>query len=136
MPVYRALRNGEVIRLGTLRLTAHATPEHAPGGTSWTWWSCEGTASRDITHADSLSPVSTDGYRFTDHPAGIAVLRASFATVAGLRCEIVITPHPAASDLYARLASKAPLVDPHGCARLAATSAARLEERLRMGAKC
>lgn len=135
VPVDRVLRDDEVIRLGALRLTPHATPGHAPGGTSWTWRSCEGTVCRAIAYADSLSAVSIDGYRFTDHPARIAALRASFASVSGLRCDIVITPHPAASDLYGRLAGKVPLVDPRGCTRLAATSTASLDERLRMEAK-
>ena len=44
VPVDRILRDGEVVRLGALRLTAHATPGHAPGGTSWTWRSCECSA--------------------------------------------------------------------------------------------
>lgn len=129
--VDRLLRDGEVVRLGTLRLTPHATPGHAPGGTSWTWRSCEGVVCRTIAFADSLSAVSIHRYRFADHPPRIAALRASFKTVADLPCDIVVTPHPAASDLDARLTGKALLVDPHGCARLAANSAAKLDERLR-----
>ncbi len=128
--VDRVIRDGAVVRLGGLRLTAHATPGHAPGGTSWSWRSCDAKACHDIVFADSLSAVSADGYRFSDHPARLRALRASFATVAGLRCDLVITPHPSASDLYARLAGKAPLIDPHGCADLSAASAARLDERL------
>ena len=135
VPIDRVLQDGEVVRLGGLRLTAHATPGHAPGGTSWTWRSCEGAVCRAIAYADSLSAVSTEGYRFEKHPARIAALRASFATVAALPCDIVVTPHPAASDLYARLGGQAPLVDRHGCARLAATSAAKLDERVRAEAK-
>ena len=135
MPVDRILRVGKVVRLGALRLTAHATPGHAPGGTSWTWRSCEGMVCHAIAYADSLSAVSTEGYRFGDHPTRLAALRASFATVAALPCDIVVTPHPAASDLYARLAGQAPLVDRNGCARLAAASAAKLGERLRAEAK-
>lgn len=135
VPVTRVIRDGEIVRLGALRLTAHATPGHAPGGTSWTWRSCEGAVCRAIAYADSLSAVSIEGYSFEKHPARVAALRASFATVAALPCDIVVTPHPAASDLYARLAGQAPLVDRHGCARLAATSAAKLDERLRAEAK-
>lgn len=133
--VDRVLREGEVVRLGTLQLSPHATSGHAPGGTSWTWRSCEGVVCRAIVFADSLSAVSIDRYRFADHPARIAALQASFKTIAALPCDIVVTPHPAASDLDARLAGKAPLVDSQGCARLAANSAARLNERLRAEAK-
>ena len=133
--VDRVLRDGEVVGLGALRLTAHPTPGHAPGGTSWTWRSCEGTVCRAIAYADSLSAVSIEGYRFGDHPARIAALRASFATVAALPCDIVVTPHPSASDLYARLAGREPLVNPRGCVRLAAASAAKLDERLQAEVK-
>lgn len=128
--VDRVVHDGEVVRLGSLRLTAHATPGHAPGGTSWSWRSCEGRVCHDLVFADSLSAVSTDRYRFSDHGERVAALKASFATVAGLRCDLVVTPHPSASDLYARLAGKEPLANPRGCIDLAATSAARLEDRL------
>ncbi|SFP45179.1 subclass B3 metallo-beta-lactamase [Sphingomonas rubra] len=128
--VDRVVRDGEVVRLGSLRLTAHATPGHAPGGTSWSWRSCEGRVCHDLVFADSLSAVSTDGYRFSDHGERVAALKASFATVARLRCDLVVTPHPSASDLYARLAGEEPLVDPRGCINLAAASAAKLDDRL------
>ncbi|MFS0772802.1 subclass B3 metallo-beta-lactamase [Sphingomonas sp. 1P08PE] len=128
--VDRLVRDGEVVRLGSLRLTAHATPGHAPGGTSWSWRSCQGQVCHDIVFADSLSAVAIDRYRFSDHAERVAALRASFATVARLRCDLVITPHPSASNLYARLAGKASRVDPRACADLAAISATRLDERL------
>ena len=128
--VNRIFHDGEVVRLGSLRLTAHATPGHAPGGTSWSWRSCQDRICHDLVFADSLSAVSTDRYRFSDHAERVAALKASFVTVAGLRCDLVVTPHPSASDLYGRLAGKGPLVNPHGCVDLAATSRAKLNERL------
>lgn len=42
--VARTIVDGEVLRLGPLALTAHATPGHAPGGTSWTWRACDEAA--------------------------------------------------------------------------------------------
>ncbi len=130
VPVGRIVRDGEMVALGPLRLTAHATPGHSPGGTSWSWRSCAGAACQDIVYADSLSAVASDGYRFTDHPAYVARLRATIAKVARLRCDLVVTPHPAASDLYARMAGTMPLVDRRGCARYAAAADAKLDARL------
>lgn len=129
--VDRVVRDGEVVRLGALRLTAHATPGHAPGGTSWSWQACDGRICHNVVFADSLSAVSTDRYRFSDHTARVRALKASFATIASLRCDLIITPHPSASNLYARFAGEAPLIDSQGCANLSVTSAAKLEERLR-----
>jgi len=36
------VRDGDTVALGPLRVTLHATPGHAPGGSTWTWTSSEG----------------------------------------------------------------------------------------------
>lgn len=124
------VRDGETVVLGSLRLTALATPGHSPGGTSWTWRSCAGTTCRTIVYADSVSAVSSDGYRFTAHPAYVATLRHSIDRIARLPCDLLVTPHPQASDLYPRLAGRMPLADGRGCARYAADGRAGLDRRL------
>jgi metallo-beta-lactamase class B len=127
----RVIAEGEQIVVGPLALTAHATPGHTKGGTSWSWRSCDAKkACVTIVYADSLSAVSRADYRFTEHPALIATFRATFAKVAALPCDLLITPHPSASNLFDRLAGKAPLVDPTGCRTYAATASKRLDERL------
>lgn len=126
----QVLRNGETVELGPLRLTAHFTPGHVAGGTSWTWRSCADRRCLRIAYADSLSGVSADGYRFSQHPERIAALQASFNTVAALPCDLLITPHPAASRLYARLAGKS---QPHlagDCRAYAARAHAAFAERV------
>lgn len=127
----RPLRDDQVVRIGELALTAHATPGHAPGSTGWTWRSCEGSHCLDIAYADSLSAISGKQYRFGDHPDDVAAFRRSLDTVAALPCDILLTPHPLASDLFARLDGKAPLVDPDACERYAEGARANLERRLR-----
>jgi len=47
--------NEETLALGNTTLTAHYTPGHAPGGTTWTWRSCEESTCLNIVYADSLS---------------------------------------------------------------------------------
>ncbi len=122
--------DGEVVRLGPLALTAHATPGHTPGSTSWSWRSCAGAECRNIVYGDSISALSNDSYRFSDHPAYVAAFRAGLDRLAGLKCDILITPHPGASDFHARLAGSAPLVDAKACANYAAGGRARLDVRL------
>jgi metallo-beta-lactamase class B len=129
------IRDGEVVRLGGLALTAHATPGHTAGSTSWSWRVCERGACRTIVYADSLTAVGPDSYRFADHPALTGRFRASFAKVAALRCDILITPHPGASNLFERLAGRAPLADRTACATYAAAATKRLDERLAREAK-
>jgi metallo-beta-lactamase class B len=124
-----------VVRLGALALTAHATPAHTPGSTTWTWRACQRKRCLHIVYADSLTAISDDMYRFGDdaaHPGVLAAFRRSIATVGKLPCDILVTPHPDASQLWDRLADhpKAPLVDTSACQRYAATSSENLAARL------
>jgi metallo-beta-lactamase class B len=127
----RLLPGDSTVRIGALALTAHATPGHAPGSTSWTWVSCEGSRCLHMVYADSLSAVSAKAYRFSDHGDYVASFRRSIATVASLPCDILLTPHPLASNLFARLDGTAPLVDTGACKRYAEDARGNLERRLR-----
>ena len=126
----RVLRDGQVVGAGPLRLTVHATPAHSPGSTSWTWRSCDGDDCRTIAYADSATTISADGYRFTDHPERTAAARRGLARIEALPCDILLTPHPAASDLFARLSGGKPLTDAAACRTYAASAEARLAARL------
>ena len=129
--VDQIVHDGETITLGPIKLTAIATPGHAPGGTSWTWKSCAGATCHQFVFADSLGAVSADGYRFTDHPAYVAVLRATMKRVAELKpCDVLIAPHPAQSRFFERVSGKEPLADPAGCAIYAKAAMERLDARL------
>jgi metallo-beta-lactamase class B len=85
---------------------------------------------RQIVYADSLSPVSRDDYKFSDHPAYLAAYRASIAKIAALDCDILLTPHPSASHMIQRLAKGKPLLDTNGCRDYAAQLTKQLDERL------
>lgn len=131
----RLIGDGQVLELGSLRLTAHATPGHTSGSTSWTWRSCEGQSCVDIAYADSLTAISDDQWRFGDedaHPGYLAAFRRSLDAVAGLPCDILVTPHPSASDLLARIGPGAdkPLAAPGACRAYADTARERLDRRL------
>jgi metallo-beta-lactamase class B len=124
------LHDGDSVQLGPVVLTAHATPGHSPGSTSWSWRSCERGECRNIAYVDSVTAVSADDYRFSDHPEYVARFRQSLQVIAGLDCDILITPHPGASSLYERLAGKEPLADPQSCRRYAQVGLAALDARL------
>jgi metallo-beta-lactamase class B len=128
--VGRIVADGEEVRLGNLMLTAMATPGHTPGALSWRWVSCDGGVCRNIVYADSLTPVSNDSYRFSEHPAYVAAYRASIARIAAAPCDIVLTPHPSASDMPARLALGKSLLDENGCKAYADSRTRLLDERL------
>jgi len=133
MPAVRVdgrVLDGETVRLGPIRLTAHSTPGHSPGSTSWTWESCDRGRCRRIAYADSLSALAAKGYRYTDHPAYLAAFRQGIDRVAALPCDVLVTPHPQASELFERMAGTAPLEDAGACARYAGGARARLDARV------
>lgn len=133
----RTVEDGEVLSVGDIRLTAHATPGHSPGGTSWTWTSCDGNDCRRIAYVDSLSAISDSEYRFSDHVDYLLAFPKTFAEVEYLPCDVLLTPHPGASDMWARLGPTAtkPLSEPNACKTYATNAATRLHARLADEAK-
>ena len=125
----RVMQDGETLQVGGTTFTIHATPAHTPGSTSWTWESCEDGVCRTVAYADSISTPAADDYRFSDHPDYVARLRTGFAAVAALPCDILLTPHPSASEMDERLAAGAPY-DPAACAAYARTGEANFDRRL------
>lgn len=134
----RVVGDGETLRVGPLQMTAHMTGGHTPGGTSWTWTSCEQGTCRKMVYADSVSAVSAKEFRFTSSKGYAAALddfERSFAFLEQVPCDILLTPHPEASDLWGRLAkrdagSPDALVDTAACRRYAERGRAGLRTRL------
>jgi metallo-beta-lactamase class B len=125
----------EAVTLGPLSVTAHGTPGHTPGSTTWTWDSCERTRCLHLAYVDSVSAISDEVYRYTDeaqHAGVVAAFRQSLATVASLPCDVLLTPHPSVSNMFARIGPKstAPLVDANACRSLAADAGKKLDERI------
>ncbi|MGD9902573.1 MAG: subclass B3 metallo-beta-lactamase [Vicinamibacterales bacterium] len=137
----QVMQDGETFTLGGTTITAHHTPGHTPGATTWTWQSCAGERCLNMVYVDSLTAVSNDGYRYTDHPGLVDGFRATFAKVAALPCDIVISTHPSATGLDDKVARRAaanlapgaasdPFVDAGACKALAAVSTKALDARL------
>lgn len=127
-----AFRDGLPITLGNITLTPYVTGGHTPGGTTWAWRSCDGARCLDLVYADSQTPVSADDFRFstsTTYPTAIADFRRAHGLLETMACDILITPHPEASQLRERLAGGS-LVDAQACKRYAANARRSLERRL------
>ena len=127
--VYQTITGGGTIQLGKNVLTAIATPGHTKGALTWQWESCENDRCITIVYADSLSPVSADGYRFSDHPEYLAAYRNSIDRVADLDCDLLLAPHPSAANLFNRLAAGS-LEGQDQCIDYADGISKRLDERL------
>lgn len=126
--------DGETLRVGPIAVTAHLTPGHTPGGTTWTWRSCDDAGCVNMVYADSHSAISAEGFRFSDsreYPSAVADFERGFRMLEALPCDILITPHPSGSSLWERL-ERGPrgLIDPDACKRYAAAGRRGLERRL------
>ena len=139
VPRADALRDGQTLRVGDIRLTAHFTPGHTPGGTSWTWKSCEGGRCLNLVYSDSMTPVSAEGFRFSDsreYPTAVQDFEKSFRFLRTAPCDILLTSHPDASGFWQRLEGRRrgtrpdPVVSPNACKELAGRAAEQLRRRL------
>lgn len=124
-----AIEPGEAVTLLGRDFLPVATPGHTPGALTWQWRDCEGTDCRSIVYADSLSAVSSDDYRFSDHPAYVQAYREGIARLAALDCDILLTPHPSASQMRDKLLA-GDLAGGMDCAAYAADRLQALEARL------
>lgn len=138
VPNVRVVADGDTLRVGPIVIVAHFTPGHTPGGTSWSWRSCDGQECRSFVYADSQTPISVDGFyysRSTTYPSAVQDFERGFAVLERLPCDILVTPHPSASRLWERLEARergAPdaLREPDACRRYAASARKRLVDRL------
>ena len=121
--------DGDTIRLGPLELVARITPVHTPGGTTWSWVSCDANGCVDVVYADSQSVLSAEGFRFSDSPL-LSDFERGFAVLEAIRCNILVTPHPGASSFWQRHESGEGFVDPAACARYGQLARERLADRL------
>lgn len=135
----QAVLDGETISLGETVVTAHYTPGHTPGGTTWTWRSCEKLRCIDIVYADSLNALPVGDFRYSDptrNPTTADILRHSIAIVRDLHCDAMISVHPDASGVFdkaaanARDPSKNAFLDPGACRAYADDAQKRLDARL------
>ena len=133
----RVVADGETLRVGPLAITAHLTPGHTPGSTSWSWPSCDGPRCVDVVYADSLNAVSADGFRFGDDPPRVAAFRRGIERVRRLPCDVLLSVHPEFSNLDGRLRARRegvtpdPFIDATACGAYADAALRALERRLR-----
>jgi len=130
--VTRTVTDGESLHLGDLVLTAHATPGHTKGNTTWTWTSCEGKRCLHMVDVGSLSAPDFKLVGNPKYPGVVEDFEYSFAMVAALPCDIALGPHPEMVDFWRRVAKRKQgkadaLTDPTGCRTYAQASRERFE---------
>ncbi|MEN5388348.1 L1 family subclass B3 metallo-beta-lactamase [[Pseudomonas] hibiscicola] len=94
----RIIMDGEVVNVGGIAFTAHFMPGHTPGSTAWTWTDTRDGKPVRIAYADSLSAPGYHLQGNARYPRLVQDYRRSFAMVRGLPCDLLLTPHPGASN--------------------------------------
>ncbi len=131
-----ALKDGQKVALGGVTLTAHLTPGHTKGCTSWTM--AAHVKGKPVNMLLSCS-VSVPGYALTSEPAYpniIADYRATFAKLKALPCDMLLAPHGSQFGMLQKRAARKtnpaanPFVDPAFCKRYIADGEAAFEKQL------
>jgi len=132
------LRARESVEVGNLKLRVIHTPGHTPGGTSWTWTSCEAERCLNVVYGDSLNAISDDSFKYSGdprYPAAGSDMAASIAAISAAPCDILVAAHPDFTGLLTLIdeeghGDRSQLIDSSACQRYAATGKERFEKRL------
>jgi len=102
--VDKALKDGEVVRLGNAALTAHLTPGHTEGNTTWTTTVEEGGKKYDVVFVGSMS--INPGVLIVNNAKWPKIDEAyarSFQVLKSLPCDVFLGPHGIFFDLEKKM---------------------------------
>lgn len=135
--VDRRLSDGEVVEAGGVKLTAHITPGHTKGCTSWSF---DVTVDGAVKHALVICSLSTLQYRLMGnaaYPEIASDFAQTFERLRSLPCEVFLGAHGKFFDLKAKRARQMagatpnPFVDPAGCQAFMAREEAAFRRKLK-----
>jgi metallo-beta-lactamase class B len=118
--VDRALHDGEAVKLGDAVLTAHLTPGHTKGTTTWTMKAKEGNKTYNVVIIGS--PNVNAGYKLVNnalYPQIASDYERMFRVLKLLPCDVFLGAHGNYYGMeakYARMKEHAanPFIDPEG----------------------
>ncbi|MGD9981415.1 MAG: subclass B3 metallo-beta-lactamase, partial [Hyphomonadaceae bacterium] len=102
--VDRVIGDGERLTLGGVALTAHLTPGHTPGCTSWSMavTGADDAAHRAFFHCSAT--VAGQSLAPPGYPNIVADFEATFARIRRIEADVLLTSHPSFMDMDARRA--------------------------------
>lgn len=116
------VHEGSKVSLGGVTLTAHMTPGHTPGATTWTTTVREGGVSHSVMFFGSITTGGNPLVNNTAWPGIADAYRATFAKMKTMKADVFLGPHGDQMDLDAKLArlkpgAPNPFIDPTELAR-------------------
>jgi metallo-beta-lactamase class B len=118
-PIDRLLHDGDVVTLGGTTLSAHLTPGHTRGCTTWTMKAQEGGKTYDVVFHCSLR-ISAQNASKPLPPAMIEEFAKTYPLVRSIPCDVPLGDHPSQYNMpekFARIKAgfPNPFIDPIGC---------------------
>lgn len=98
------IQDGQTVRLGEVELTAHLTPGHTRGCTSWSMTVDDRGTPRRVLFLCSITVAGNTLVGNRTYPGIAEDYRATFAKLDAMRADIVLTSHPEMADVLERAA--------------------------------
>ena len=102
--VDHAVKDGDKISLGGVTLTAHLTPGHTQGCTTWTMPVTDAGVAHKVIFTCSITVAGNPLIGNTAYPKIVSDYRASFAKLKTIDADIFLAPHGNQFDMQAKLA--------------------------------
>jgi metallo-beta-lactamase class B len=117
--VDRVIREGDTLELGGVVLTAHMTPGHEIGCTTWTMVAEEGGKKYNVVFVGGTHPTAQAFKNLAQYPAMPSDFEHTFALLRGLPCDVPLVSHGILFNLTRKRAMLGkggpnPFIDPAG----------------------
>jgi metallo-beta-lactamase class B len=106
--VDHVVHDGETVGFGDARLTAHLTPGHTPGCTTWTMPVIDNGVQHTALFICSVTVAGNPLVNNKVYPQIVSDYRASFAKLKTLHADIFLGPHVEFFDMTRKLAARKP----------------------------
>lgn len=133
--VDRVFKDGETVALGGTVLTAHVTPGHTPGCTSWTMDVSKAGKRHTVIDYCSTTVAGNPLVHNTAQPNIVAEYEHSFAVLKTIKADVFLAPHASFYDPREKLAAREAgnanaFIDPDELKRFVAASQRAFEKEL------
>jgi metallo-beta-lactamase class B len=100
--VDRIVEDGQSLAVGDAIVTAHLTPGHTPGCTSWSTTVSDGGRRLQVLFLCSITVAGNTLVSNRAYPTIVADYQNTFAKLSGMKADIVLTSHPEIANVLGR----------------------------------